>query len=402
MLPLVLFVTACGGGGAASDGATTPGGGGGGGDAKPAQAGDVVIDVPAFPIKGMLFEPQALGRPGIPTSPPKKKITLDKQRALVTGTKDPVVRQAHAVGLATMLYLEAKTKTGEEEKKLMDDARKVLRDVVAGVGDKVEDVSLLFLASYEMYFEDYAAADKAWGALLAKSPKDKDAAYFRTWWAYSLLKQFKNAEALAAVKDEAIDKNPELAYVTAWAKWRASDEAGAWQAMVQAAKTWTGSRTVIDDEIYLLAARSNTSFEQAQKQLFEVFNAKQPQQQYEVLAKLGAKAYGFSGRWADGIAAIDKALSVIGKAAPLHEVPVLRYSQADFTVRLDDPVQAATYAKQAVDAIPACGQKCSPKEQQDLISAVAGIARVFHFVYATSNDVRYFQPANDLYLMTIP
>jgi len=350
----------------------------------------------------MIFEPQALGRPGIPTSPPKKKLTLEKQRALVASTKDPAFKQAHAVGLATMIYLEAKAKGGDEEKKMMEDARKVLRDTVTAVGDKVEDVSLLFLASYEMYFDDFPAADKAWGALLAKSPKDKDAPYFKTWYAFALLRQFKNAEALAVVKDEPIDKNPELAYVVAWAKWRANDDAGAWTAMVQAAKGWTGSRNIIDDEIYLFAARSNTPWEQASKQLFEVFNAKQNAQQYEVLAKLGLKAYGFSGRWADGVACLDKAMTVAGKTAPVNDVPVVRYSQADFTVRLDNPEAAMKYGKQAIDALPACGAKCTAKEQQDLINAVAGIARVFHFVYATSNDVRYYEPANQLYLATIP
>src|SRR5687767_12534621 len=97
LLPLLI---ACGGGGAAQDGSTTPTGGGGGGNGgKPAQAGDVSIDVPAFTIKGTAFIPQALGRPGIPTSPPKKKTTVDKQRALVGSTKDPVLKQAHAVGL---------------------------------------------------------------------------------------------------------------------------------------------------------------------------------------------------------------------------------------------------------------------------------------------------------------
>lgn len=401
LLLSIIFVAACGGGGgAASDGTTTSGGGGGGGS-KPAQAGDVSIEVPTIAIKGKVFEPQALGRPGIPTSPPKKKTTIDKQRALVASTKDPVVKQAHAVGLATMIYLEAKAKGGEDEKKMMDDARKVLRDVVTAVGDKVEDVSLLFLASYEMYFEDFPAADKAWAALLTKSPKDPQAPYFKTWWSYALLKQFKNAEALAVVKDEPLT-NPELAYAIAWAKWRTNDDAGAWQAMVAAAKGWTGDRKIIDEEIYLFAARTNTPMEQAAKELFEVFKAKQNAPQYDVLVKLGVEAYGYSGRWADAIATIDKALMLIGKAVPAQHVPDLRYSQADFMVRLDNPEQAAKYAKQAIEALPACGAKCSPEKQQNLIGAVGGIARVFHFVYATSNDVRYYGPANELYLMVIP
>lgn len=404
LLVLVLSAAACGGGGASSDGSTTPnGGGGGGGGSKPAQAGDVSIDVPPFKIEGRSFEPQALGRPGIPTSPPKKKTTIEKQRAEVAKAKDPVLKQALVVQLATMLYLEGKAKGADAEKAGMDEGRKILRETVAAVGDKVEDVSLLFLASAEMYFEDWPAADKAWGALLAKSPKDKDAPYFRTWWGYALLKQFKNAEALAAVSGEAIDpKAPELAYVAAWAKWRAGDDAGAWTAMVAASTGWTGSRQIIDDELYLFAARSNTPFEQAQAQLFKVFNAKQNPQQYEVLVKLGLKAYGYAGRWADAIAALDKALALAGKTAPANDLPVIRYSEADFTVRLDNPEAAMKYGKASIDALPGCGTKCSPKEQQDLVSAIAGIARVFHFVYATSNDVRYYEPANQLYLATIP
>jgi tetratricopeptide (TPR) repeat protein len=404
LLVLVLTASACGGGGAASDGSTTPTGSGGGGPAKPAQAGDVSIDVPAFKIEGRLFEPQALGRPGIPTSPPKKKTTIEKQKAEIAKAKDPVLKQALVVQLASMLYMEGKAKGGDAEKPAMEEARKVLRETVTAVGDKnVEDVSLLFLASFEMYFEDWPAADKAWGALLAKSPKDKDAPYFKTWWSYTLLKQFKNAEALAAVNGEAVDpKSPELAYVIAWSKWRAGDDAGAWTAMVAASTGWTGSRQIIDDELYLLAARSNTPFEQASAQLFKVFNAKQNAQQYEVLVKLGLKAYGFSGRWADGVAALDKALMLAGKTAPVNDVPVIRFSEADFTVRLDNPEAAMKYGKAAIDALPACGAKCTPKEQQDLISAIGGIARVFHFVYATSNDVRYYEPANQLYLAVIP
>ena len=34
------------------------------------------------------------------------------------------------------------------------------------------------------------------------------------------------------------DKEPELAYVTAWAKWRAGDGAAAWEAILTAAKGW--------------------------------------------------------------------------------------------------------------------------------------------------------------------
>jgi hypothetical protein len=75
--------------------------------------------------------------------------------------------------------------------------------------------------------------------------------------------------------------------------------------------------------------------------------------------------------------------------------------QADFTVRLDQPDASSRHAKEAIAAMPAC-TKCTPKEKQDVISGIYGIARLFHLLYATANDVRYYQPAHDLYVETIP
>jgi hypothetical protein len=75
--------------------------------------------------------------------------------------------------------------------------------------------------------------------------------------------------------------------------------------------------------------------------------------------------------------------------------------QADYTVRLDTPDVAAKYAKQALEGLGQC-PKCTEKEKQDVISAIANMARLFHIMYATANDLRYYQPANDLYVATIP
>ncbi len=407
LLPLlvpsvVLVITACGGGGG-GDGATTPGGGGGAGGAKPAQAGDVSIEIPAFAITGVIFEPQGLGRPGMPLVEAKRKTTVEKQRQVFTNTKDPVQKEAQAAILATMLYLKSKDAKGEEQLALIREGRQALRDAAQVAGANVDEVTLRLLGSYEIHLEDYPAAEKAWELLVQKAPKDKEVLYHRAWWAYALLKQFKNVEALAVVKDQPLtEKQPELAYVTAWAKWRANDDAGAWQAMTTAAKGWTGNKDFINEEVYLFAARSSVSLAEVTPQLFALFNAKQKGPQYEVLVKLGLKAYALAGRWADAVAALDNALETIGKEAPVNDVPVLRYSQADYTVRLDNPDATVKYAKQAIEALPLCGQKCSDKDKQDLVTAISGIARVFHFIYATANDIRYYQPANDLYLMTIP
>jgi hypothetical protein len=59
---------------------------GSGSSAKPSSPGDVSFAVPPIDIKGMAFEPEALGRPGMPLVTAKHKTTLDRQRKLVQKT----------------------------------------------------------------------------------------------------------------------------------------------------------------------------------------------------------------------------------------------------------------------------------------------------------------------------
>lgn len=398
-LPFLLLgaVVACGG---AQDKSTTPGGAGA--DGRPAAAGDVSFEVPEIALQGVVFEPQALGRPGMPLVEPKRKTTLDKQRAVFAKTKDPVQKEAHAAILATMLYQKSKDDAANE-KALLTEARQALRDAAAVSGDKVDEITLRLLGSYELLLDDHAAAEKAWAALVAKEPKSKEAPYNRAWWAYTLLAQGKNAEALAVVKDEPLsEKQPELAYVTGWAKWRTGDEAGAWTAIVTAAKGWTSSgKEALERDVFLLAGRANVPLAETMPQLFALFGAKQNAQQYEVLAKLGLQSLQYAGRWADGVAALDKAIELAGATVPASDLPVIRYTQADFTVRLDAPDAAAKYATAAIDALAACGAKCPEETKQDLIYGIFGIGQLFHVLYATANDVRYYQPAHDLYVATV-
>ncbi len=402
-LPFLLCaLVACGG---TPDQKTTPTGGGtGSGGGKPAAAGDVTFDVGPIDVKGVVFEPEALGRPGMPLVEAKKKVTIEKQRTVFTSTKDPVQKEAQAAILATLLYQKSKDDKANE-KALWTEARQALRDAATISKDKVDEITLRLLGSYELLLEDYPAAEKAWSALVNKAPKDKDAAYNRAWWAYSLLQQAKNADALAVVKDESVSaKQPELAYVTAWAKWRAGDDAGAWTAIVAAAEGWdkqSPSYDALVRDVYLFAGRANVSLAEITPKMYALFGAKQPRQQFEVLAKLGLQSYQYAGRWADAVAAIDAAFKIGGATVLPNETPVLRFQQADFTVRLDDPVASAAFAEQAIKALPTCGAKCSEKDKQDIVLGAFGMGAVFHSLYATSNDVRYYQPAHDLYAATV-
>jgi hypothetical protein len=384
-------------------------------------SGDVAFELPASEIKGVVYGPEAIERPGMPLVDPKKptkvgdKNAIEKQRQLVQSTKDPVAKQAQAAILATMLYKESKSDKAKEKADLTE-ARQTLRDVAQAVGDKnIDEITLRMLASYELLFggmdsspeekrKDYEAAEKAWAGLIERDPKAKELPYNKAWLAYSQLKQFKNAEALATVgSDKPDDKQPELAYFTAWAKLRTGDAAGAWQAITTAARGWgdTGKHEDIERDVLFFAGRANVAVDQAAAVITGVLG-KVKQQQYELLAKLGLTGYALAGRWASGVAALDKAAGLSGATVPPNDLPVIRYSQADFTVRLDTPDAAAAFAKQALEALDACKDKCSAKDKADTIQGVYLMGRLFHILYATANDHRYYEPAHQLYDLTIP
>ena len=379
-------------------------------------SGDVAFELPPVEVKGVIYEPSALDRPGMPLVQAKRATTKDKQRALVQSSKDPVAKQAQAAILATMLYLETKNESPEKARDKYKEARDLLRDVAQQVGDKqIDEITLRLLGSYEIILaaddkradeqqKGYAAAEKAWADLIDKDPKAKEVAESRAWLAYAQLRQFKNAEALTSVGTDKLDeKEPELAYVTAWAKLRAGDGGGAWQAIAVAARGW-GQRTRHDDlerEVLWFAGRTNTAPEQAVSLITGAL-AKATLQQYELIAKLGLSGYAGAGRWAAGVAALERAVSLAGAVVPPNDLPVIRYSEADFSVRLDAPDAAAKYAKQALDALDACGSKCTAKDKADTTQGVYLMGRLFHILYATANDHTYYEPAHQLYDLTIP
>jgi hypothetical protein len=187
--------------------------------------------------------------------------------------------------------------------------------------------------------------------------------------------QQKDAVVLAIVTAEPLsDQQPELAYVAAWTKWRAGDGAAAWEAILTAMKGWgeNAGRDVVERDVLLFAGRTKVAFAAAMPRVLEALNAKQPAQQFNVLAKLGNESYLYAGRWTDGIAAIEEALKVPGAQISANDRAYLRYTQADFTVRLDTPDVAAKYAKQAIAAL-GCNPvtACHDKDKQELISEVA-------------------------------
>jgi hypothetical protein len=405
---VVASLVACGGPAKGPEEPSGGGGTGGGAPSKPMGPGDVAFEIQPQEIKGTLWEPEALGLPGMALTEAKKKTTLDKQRQAyekASKGKDSVMRQAQAAILATMLYLEAKKLKGDEQTKLYTEARQVLRDSITAAGEgKADETTLRMLGAYEFLLGDYAGAEKAFAALVKQAPKDKEVQANKAWLGYALLKQFKNAEAMAVVGGEQVsEKQPELAYVIGWTKWRSGDTAGGLDALLTATKGWgtIPGRDTLDNELMMLSGRSNATLDATLASLTPLFG-KSTDQQYALLSKLGLTAYFQAGRWADGVAVLDKAIATAGPKVPVNDRPAIRYTQADYTVRLDDPVTAAKFAKEAIEALAACGTKCSDKDKNAIVQYVFLMARLFHVVYATSHDDRYYQPAHDLYALVVP
>jgi len=216
---------------------------------KASASGDVSVEIPVIEIKGILHEPEALGQPGMPLVEAKKKTPLDKQRALVrprrircrSRRRRPCSRRCSTWSPRTT----RPTRSSCSETRARSCATSPSSRAKA-----IDEITLRLLGSYELLLEDYPAAEKAWQMLIdynastntKNTSKNKDDPYNRAWLGFALLKQFKNAEALAAVASEKLDeKEPELAYVIAWARWRNNDAPGAWQAVTTAAKA--GART---------------------------------------------------------------------------------------------------------------------------------------------------------------
>src|SRR5437588_9533996 len=108
---IALVLVACGG---SSPDPQHPGGGGGSGSGsgKPGAPGDDMLDV-KLELKGGVFEPDALGYPGIPrvSMKPETGAKLDasikKQREVVAKAKDLTIKEAEVARLTTMLYNKA-------------------------------------------------------------------------------------------------------------------------------------------------------------------------------------------------------------------------------------------------------------------------------------------------------
>ena len=323
-------------------------------------------------IKGLVFEPDALGRPGMP---------------LVEREEEDHARQAARAGLETHARTRCRSRrrprssrrcstrsrrpTRRTRRQLWTEARQVLRDARAGRRqgqgrrDHAAPARQLRAAARGLR----RGREGVGGARRRRRPRTRTSPSNTAWWAYSLLKQFKNAEALAVVKDEHARRQAAGARVRR-RRGRSGAPAttparGTRSSRPRRAGARTPARDALDRDVLLFAGRTNVAARRRRRRSCSRCSTRSSRaQQYELLAKLGLAGVSVRrplGRRRRRARQGDRRIG--GAAVPPNDVPVIRYSQADFTVRLDNPEVAAKYAKQAIDALPACGAKCSRQGQ---------------------------------------
>jgi tetratricopeptide (TPR) repeat protein len=375
--------------------------GDGTGAAAPANAtADLVVEMPKVELKGASFRPEALVRPPMPVAEGRKKLTIEKQRAALAKAKEAEEREGLSQILASSLFQASKAETGGKEKPLLEEGRQVLRDALSGAGDKPDANTLRMLGVYEFMLGDYAAAAPVWERLIALNPADAAIDHFRTWWIYSLLLSDQNPEAFAAVQGLTPSlKEFELAYVIAWAKYRAGDGQGAWQAIRAAAIGWPDKPklkgSVIERDLVLFAGRTPVTLSEAST-VSAAFAGSAGADQYTVLYKLG-QSMALAGRYADAIGAYEAALRAGAPDVPKQNPPRLHFQSAEMALRFDDPVTGARLGKQALAGVAGCGEQCA-----DIVNGVHQIASFYHSIYGTSADLRYYAPALELYTAIVP
>lgn len=391
---MVCLAIACGGAPAEPQQPT----GDGAGPAKPAGSeADLAIELPKVALKGAALGPEGLVRPPMPLTEGKKKLTIDKQRQALAKAKEAEEREGLSLILASSLYNASKAESGGKEKPILEEARQVMRDALKG-SPTPDLVTIRMLAVLEFILGDYVASAPLWGRLVTENPTNPEVDHFRTWWIYSLLISNQNAAALAAAKDVTPNlKAYELAYVTAWARWRAGEGLPAWTAMRAAAIGWPDKAklkgSIIERDLVLFAGRTPVTIAEA-VQVTSAFAGANSADQYSILFKL-SQSMSAAGRYPDTIAAVDAALRAVGPEVPKQDPPKLYFQQAELTLRFDDPVSGARLGKQALEALTACGAICTDKS--DVIAAVQRIATFYHSIYATSHDLRFYPPALELY-----
>jgi hypothetical protein len=373
-------------------------GGSRGGDAvDPKRAGppapaDEEHVVAELAIEGIRFTPGALGYPSM-HQVTRGKTSLAAARKKLA--RRPTLTDVQL--FASLAWAEAARlgdSAPDQAGALREEARAALEQSRAAAGDKVDPVTLQMSATAAMWLGDAATATAIYEQLLARFPGHEGAASFRTWLASLYLQQDRLGDARTLVADWKPADVPELqAYVQAWVAFAARDYPLARSAIASAASRWKdpATRPGVDRDLVLILARGDGEPTEAVAAIGAATGG--DAQARKVLVARLADAYKFAGAFARAAASLD----VLAEGATPEELVVIRFQQADFHFRLNQPARAAERAIEAHGALAACGAPCAGETAEAVTGRVAKLAQFSHGVFATTQDPAHAEAARTLY-----
>lgn len=372
---------------------------GGGGTEGGLLPQDQTLTLKDVEVRGVAFEPQALGLPVMTQVTGRTRPNVDRLRRQVA-RKTPDAESVHQ--LATALWLEAAAVASTDPPRaarLREEARAGLRKLRAGLGAKADAVTLEMLAAAELWLGDSAAAAAAYQELVRRFPQHPGARAFQTWLALLLLRQHKVADAAALVKGWKLDQLGDMgAYILAWVSFLAGDGDTARAAIARANATWRepSTRPVVERDLLLIAARSGADADAAGKLVADA-SGTDTQKRYVLMFRL-SEAFEKDGRYADAARSLDIVVEEVVKGQmPPDDLVGFRFRQADYAFRLNDPTGAAARAIDAHKALKSCAARCPATTAQAVIERILKLAQFSHTVFAKSQDQRHYQAAHQLY-----
>lgn len=351
-------------------------------------------------IKGMVYRPEGLGKPNVVRVSAKKPTTLAKQRKKWASAKG-AAKATEAKVLVSMLWDAGTAQSDETVNALRAEAKQVLADTKAAAPEEFDDLLYRMLFTLQVWTDEEAAAVATGTEMVEKFPESAITDALAPWIAYLQLRANMVDAAQKTVSRwqlEGLDPNSDYAraYAMAWAAFRAGDYETAPKAIAWAAKNWKSPTTVpvVVQDLLLMFARAGLPIDQAMTYFTDLSNGS-VDVQYEWLYKLyeGLEA---AGRPELAAAALQKALDIKGAAVPpLHLVSI---SQRQFNNYLiaHEPEKAANKLLDAYNGIGPCGELCAGNTDA-MADQIKQLAQHFHTTFATTQDPKFYGPAEKLY-----
>ncbi len=354
---------------------------------------------PEVPLQGMVFKPQALGRPslGIRVSP-KRKTSLKKARKKVAKSKK--LKENDVLILATMLWDAArKQKDAAKSKALREEARAALSKLHDAAAGKSTINNLIMLSGATLYLGDEAAAAKLYEDMVARFADNAfvkiDA---RTWLTYLYLKAGRNAEAAKVVDGwtSASEGMTHLSrYVLAWVQFRKGDNKAAAATLADAANVWKGGyKNALQEELTLFLARAGTPLAEADKLLGDLVGGDKVLR-FKALYRLHDH-YRHAGYLDLAIETLRMVATKVLDQVPEKTLVAFNFKLAEYEFGANRPGKAATAVTAAFDGLSRC-DKCTDSEKENVAKGIASLGTTFHNVYAHTLDDNYYAPALALY-----